>query len=127
MGCSQQLSEAMFDGDPQTMKSLAISAGTVAAILAAIISPLGLWWTYGVRQDRRHTIIVRENTVVFAGAGNDNCEGSQLTVITPGSKPKVRRIRYWKTCATIDVSLADGSVGHILYEGRNVAVAPELP
>jgi hypothetical protein len=64
---------------------------------------------------------------MFAGTGDANCEGTQVAMISPGSKLKVRRIRYWKNCATIEVALPDGGVGYIGFDSRNVSVTPSLP
>lgn len=100
--------------------------GLSLAVIAVVASPIALWWGYDVWQDRQHAIAVREDTPVFAGAGDATCGGAQMTTISPGSKVDVRRIRIWKNCATIDVRLPDGRVGYIVYDGRQISVSPSL-
>ena len=94
------------------------------AFAAVITSPFALWWAFDVWEDRSHAITVLDNTPLFAGTGDSYCGGTQIATISPGSKPRVRRIRYWKGCATIDVKLSDGRVGYILLNSRNISITP---
>jgi hypothetical protein len=112
------------------MKALtALKALIALAIIltAAMVSFPAIWWAYDVWQDRTHTLSVNENTSVFIGKGDESCGGAQLAVVAPATSVQVRRIRYWKNCATVDVELADGRRGYIVFDGRNVTITPPLP
>ena len=85
-----------------------------------------LLWANDVRQDRKHTALVKLPTLAFAGTGSDLCGGSKLTLIQPGTTLRVRRIRYWKNCTTVDVALPDGHVGHIVLGEGEVTIIPSL-
>ena len=106
-----------------------MKALTALAIIlaAAVVSFPAIWWAYDVWQDRRHTLTVDENTSAFIGKGNASCGGAQFAVIAPATSVQVRRIRYWKDYATVDVELADGRRGYIVFDSRNVTIAPPLP
>ena len=93
----------------------------------ALASPIALWWGYDVWQDRKHAVAVSEDVPVFVGVANGSCGGSQITVLTPGSKVSVRRIRHWKNCATIDVRCPDGRAGYIVFDSRQMTISPSLP
>jgi hypothetical protein len=88
---------------------------------------IAVWWLYDIRQDRRHVVLVRSETPVFAGAGDWGCGGTQLTVIQAGVSLRAQRIRYWKNCATIDVVLPNGRAGYIVLGQGEVSVNPSLP
>jgi hypothetical protein len=98
----------------------------VVCMLVASLASV-IWWFYDVHQDRKHIVIVESQTLMFAGSGNRACQGQRLTdVHTVGVLP-VRRIRYWKNCATIDVTLPDGRDGYIVLGEGDVTVSPRLP
>jgi len=86
-----------------------------------------MWWAYDVWNDRKHVLTVKQNTSVFTGKGDESCGGEQLAVIAPGDQVQVRRIRYWKNCATVDVELAGGKKGYIVPSIDNVKITPPLP
>jgi hypothetical protein len=81
-----------------------------------------------VRNDRLHIVIVNAATPVFVGTGDDGgCHGNQLTIVERGSRLPVRRIRYLKDCATLDVALPDGREGYVVLGVGDVSVEPALP
>jgi len=81
-----------------------------------------------VRSDRKHTVSVNRATPVFVGSGGNNgCRGRQLTMVEPGAKLRVRRIRYLKDCAAIDIALPDGRTGYVVLGIGDVSVNPPLP
>jgi len=89
-----------------------------------IASLLLLAWGWDVHSDRKHTVTVIAKTRVFAGIAW--CAGDkQFLDVSPGTHLKVRRIRYWKDCATVNVALPDGREGFIIYDG-SVSVKPPL-
>ena len=94
----------------------------VALIVTLLIVAL---WAHDVREDRKHTVVARSELPVFAGNGDSSCEGVKIAVFPPGTTFRAQRIRYWKNCATIDISLPDGQNGHIVF-GRGVSVSPPL-
>lgn len=106
-----------------------MKALTALAIIlaAAVVSFPAIWWAYDVWQDRTHALSVNENTSAFIGKGDASCGGGQLAVVAPETSVQVRRIRYWKNCATVDVELANGRKGYIVFDSRNVTIAPPLP
>ena len=106
------------------MKRLLALAIIVSAAVASFFTG---WWAYDLWKDHRHTLTVGENTSLFIGKGNASCGGGQFAVIAPATSAQVRRIRYWKNCATIDVELADGRRGYIVPDGHNVTITPSLP
>jgi hypothetical protein len=97
-----------------------------AAFLLVVSGVILAFWSYDVRDDRRHTLSVLAETPVFVGSGGEECEGLQFTVVQKGAKLGVKRIRYWKNCATVDVALADGRKGHIVLGKGNVSITPPL-
>lgn len=100
---------------------------TLLAFGVVLAAPVGLWWGYDVWQDQKHTVSVEQNTPLFAGEGDADCGRSQSTTLAPGSNVRVRRIRYWKDCATINVTLSDGRFGYIVFNSNEVTVNPSLP
>ena len=84
-------------------------------------------WAADVYQDRRHTVSIKLPTPLFKGSGNDDCDrAQQIKIIQPGAPLVVRRIKYWKDCATIDVAFFNGQHGYIVLDDH-VSVTPALP
>jgi hypothetical protein len=103
------------------------AVGVVVPLLLACAAVL-LLWARDVRNDRKHTVSVNMTTPIFVGSGGDNgCHGMQLTTVAPGAKLPVRRIRYMKDCAAIDVALPDGRTGYVVLGVGDVSVNPPLP
>jgi hypothetical protein len=101
------------------MKPLTFVANVLFSLAAIITSVVLGWWQCDVWSDRRHTMLVTSPTPIYAGAGDGQvmCEGGLIVVARPRSSFQIRRIRYWKNCATVDVKLQDGQIGHIAYLG----------
>jgi|SRR6266481_3893502 len=100
----------------------------VAASLLIVCAVLVLLWLRDVQNDRKHTVNVNGATPVFAGSGGDGgCHGTQLTTVERGAELPVRRIRYLKDCAAIDVALPDGRKGYVVLGVGDVSVNPPLP
>jgi hypothetical protein len=85
------------------------------------------WWFYDVQQDRKHVVTIESQTPVFVGLGTGLCSGQRLTDVQRGATLPIRRIRYWKNCATIDVVLPDARRGYIVLGEGEVTVSPPLP
>ncbi len=101
-------------------------AGFVMPLAVLGLLFLGLW-ANDVRKDRKHTVAVNAPTPVFVGSGDEDCGSrSKLTTIEQGARLRVQRIRYWKNCATLDVTLSDGRNGHIVLGLGDVSVQPPL-
>ncbi len=84
-------------------------------------------WGWDGYSDRKHSVIANSNVPVFVGSGDGKCNGEQrLTIIPAGTLLKVRRIRYWKDCATVDVTLPHGEHGFIISGDGNFSVRPPL-
>ena len=116
---------ARINGTAQELirRTLAIALG-VPAFIGALVLAL---WANDVRQDRDHTIAVEAPTPVFAGGGRGCDTYQQIGIVEQGAVVPVRRIRYWKDCATLDVRLADGRVSHLVSGVGHFAVKPPLP
>ena len=99
---------------------LGVTASAVVIALV-IVGP----WARDVWKDRKHTLLVKSETPIFAGAGDESCGGTQLTSVQAGVTLRVQRIRYWKNCATLNVVLSDGREGFVVYDSR-VQVRPPL-
>lgn len=84
-------------------------------------------WAHDVWKDRQHKVVVHSQTPLFAGEGSDLCEGERLRILGEGESPHVRRIRYWKNCATIDVGLPNGQKGFLIFGEGSFSVNPPLP
>lgn len=97
----------------------AIGTGFVVSLLVFAL------WAYDVWKDRKHTVMVQSETEMFAGVGDEGCGGSRLSLVQSGATLRVRRIRYWKNCATVDVVLPDGKNGYIVLDSH-VRVVPPL-
>ncbi len=80
-----------------------------------------------VRQDRKHVVTIKSQTPIFAGSGDGFCGGQRLTVVQAGAVFPVRRIRYWKNCASVDVVLPDARHGYLVLGEGQVTVSPPLP
>jgi hypothetical protein len=102
-----------------------IALGVFGAALIVTLLVVGAW-SYDVWNDRKHTVVVTSETPIFAGAGDEDCEGTRLTVVQPGATLRVRRIRYWKNCRTVDIVLPDGREGHIASGDGEVSISPPL-
>lgn len=99
-----------------------------AASLVIVCTLLLLLWLRDVRNDRKHTISMNTDTPVFVGNGGDGgCHGTQLTTVERGAKLPVRRIRFLKDCAVIDVALPDGRKGYVVLGIGDVSINPPLP
>jgi hypothetical protein len=108
-------------------KWLAFLVGSTLSLLIATTCVLSLWLR-DIRNDREHTVIVNAATPVFVGTGDTGgCHGTQLLTATRGSKLQVRRIRYLKECAAIDVALPDGREGYVVLGIGDLSVNPPLP
>ena len=108
---------------PSLMKFL---IGSAAALLIAPFVVVLVMWGKDVWSDRKHTVVVRTETPIFAGSG-EGCDGTRMATASPNTTFRVKRIRYWKDCATIDVVLSDGRKGHILLGEGQVSITPPLP
>jgi hypothetical protein len=103
--------------------------GAEIALAAFMVAPFVVVlaiWGYDVWGDRRHTVVVRTETPVFVGSG-EGCDGTRMTTASPNTVFRVKRIRYWMDCATIDLVLSDGRKGHILLGEGEVSITPRLP
>lgn len=107
------------------MKKLVFSLGTALLVVALAILVL---WANDVRSDRRHTVTFDSAVTIFGGNGTNQCDRSErLTTVEAGTIARVRRIRYWKDCATVDISLPDGRQGYIvLGVGGEVSIDPPI-
>lgn len=89
---------------------------------------LSLLWLEDVHTDRKYTVTVNTATPVFAGTGDKSgCHGTPLMTAEPGARLPVRRIRYLKDCAALDVALPDGREGYVVLGIGDVSVNPPLP
>lgn len=108
------------------MKLVLSIVGTIlglGALVGAIILAMS---SYDAHQDRKHSVTIESPVPVFAGRGDGVCGGTRMTVAQPGTKFQVRRIRYWKNCATLDVVLPDGRNGYIVPGDGDFSVTPPL-
>jgi len=111
----------------QFKRSLAFIVGAVASV-SVVCMLLSLLWLRDVRNDRAHTVNVNGATPIFVGSGSDGgCHGTQFTTIQQGERLPVRRIRYLKGCAVIDVALPNGQQGYVVLGIGDVSVNPPLP
>jgi hypothetical protein len=88
---------------------------------------LVLAWAWDLHNDRKHTLLVNSQATIFTIDGEQTCyeEGERLTRINPGVRLKVCRIRYWKDCATVCITLPDGRKGYVVL-GEGVSLSPKL-
>jgi hypothetical protein len=96
-----------------------------AFLIAPFVVGLGIWG-YDIWGDRKHTVVIRTETPIFIGSGQ-GCGGTRMATASPNTVFRVKRIRYWKDCATIDVVLSDGRKFHILLGEGDVSISPRLP
>jgi hypothetical protein len=101
------------------MKPLIAFTATLVALLMVVLAI----WSHDVWSDRSRTVLVRTATPIFAGSG-EGCDGTRIATASPNTAFQVKRIRYWKSCATIDVVLLDGRKGHILLGEGDVSITP---
>jgi hypothetical protein len=98
-----------------------------AVILGVLVVVVIAIWSHDVWSDRSRTVVVRTATPIFTGIG-EGCAGTRMTIASPNATFQVKRIRYWKSCTTIDVVLLDGRKGHILLGEGDVSLsAPAVP
>jgi hypothetical protein len=112
---------------PQTKNWCTFFVGGAVALLL-----VGLFLAFlslkDARNDRKHSITANATTPVFVGTSDvGGCHGTQLTIIERGVNLPVRRIRYLKDCAAIDVRLPDGRTGYVVLGVGDVSVNPPLP
>jgi hypothetical protein len=105
------------------MRQVMVSALTATVLIGAATFVM---WANDVRQDRKHTVMVDEPTALFAGGGRSCDTRLQIATVQRGAVLPVRRIRYWKDCATLDVNAPDGQLSHFIL-GAGVEVKPPLP
>jgi len=101
----------------------------VVAAMAPVLTVCAfffLLWLRDVRNDRKHTVNVNTATPVFAGNGDEGgCfHGTPLTTVERGVRLPVRRIRYLKNCAVVDVVLPDGRKGYVVLGIGDISVNP---
>jgi hypothetical protein len=101
-----------------------ISFGIIGGIIGLLFV---VAWANDMREDRMHTVTANSLSPVFAGRGDEHCDHKpQLTAAQPGSTFQVQRIRYWKDCATLDLTLPGGRKGHIVLGVGDYSVHPPL-
>jgi len=122
MSKPESLSHAAF-----TFRGPVKLVGSIVGVVALFVGTLiAVCWAYDARQDRNHTMVVTAVTPVFKGY-EENCGGTQTAILQPGAQPQIRRIRYWKNCATVDVVLSNGQEGFIVMGDGDVRINPPLP
>jgi hypothetical protein len=104
---------------------ISVALGAIAAALIGALLIIALW-AHDVWDDRKHTARTESETPVYVGSGDEACEGKPLTVLQAGLTLRVRRIRYWKDCATVDIALPNGQEGHIVLGRGDVSISPSL-
>lgn len=107
------------------MKLFRVLAFAAAPVLLLSLV-VGAFWGYDVWQDRKHFISVLDETPVYAGEGNESCGGTKIATLQKGTELPVRRIRYWKNCATLDIRLSDGRHGYIVAGDGDTSISPPL-
>jgi hypothetical protein len=103
----------------------------VAAVFSISFAIIGLLfvivWARDVYKDRTHTVTANSLSPVFPGYGDEDCDRKrQLTEVQPRSTFQVRRIRYWKNCATLDLTLPGGRKAYIVLGVGDYSVHPPL-
>ena len=104
-------------------QTLLVAIGSLTLITAAIFAIL---WGYDVWSDRKHKVSISGPTPIFAGDGDEACGGSRLTTGQAHTDFQVRRIQYWKNCATIDIKLPDGRKGYVVMGEGEFSILPPL-
>lgn len=118
----------MFDQTRTSREPPSVLA--VVAVTVFLLSlPVLALWANDVREDRQHVVTLMSPTPIFSGSGSDyDCYAAhhQIAVaIEPsGIRLRVRRIRYWKDCATVNVVLPNGRSGHIVLGVGKVSGVP---
>ena len=124
----RNLSSRMFNrtGIPRKVPTgILLAAGTVVLLSLSVLAV----WANDVHKDREHFVDVISSTPIFVGNGGEgDCysPAEKAAVEPSGTTLRVRRIRYWKDCATVDVVLPDGRSGHIVLGVGDVSVRPPL-
>jgi hypothetical protein len=107
-----------------------LSVLQIVAVTVILLSLVVLvLWANDVRKDREKTVTVISPTPVFVGSGSEDDSSTprrQTAIEKPGTTLHVRRIRYWKDCATVNVVLPDGRSGHIVLGVGDVSLHPPL-
>jgi hypothetical protein len=106
-----------------------ISTGQLVIALTVLLLSVLAVWANDVRKDRGHTAAVMSSTPVFVAEGRESdCfkPPAKVAVEPSGTVLHVRRIRYWKDCATVNVVLPDGRSGHIVLGVGDVSIRPPL-
>ena len=109
---------------PRNNRSRAAVAVT-SSLFVLLAVPL-LLWANDVRQDRMHTVSVESAAPVFPGKGQNCDTRKQGPTVQRGTTLQVRRIRYWKDCATLDVNMPNGRSGHFVLGVGDLNVQPPL-
>jgi hypothetical protein len=104
-------------------RAIIVAFGLLASVAAVLLA----LWSNDVRQDRKHIVIANGSTPIFEGDGKGCDTRQQIARVERGAVCSVRRIRYWKDCTTIDVTLPDDRLGHIVVGAGDVSVLPPLP
>jgi hypothetical protein len=102
-----------------------LTLGVIGAAVVVILL-IGALWARDVETDRKQVVIVKSETPIFAGGGDESCGGTQLTTVQAGATLRVQRIRYWKNCATVNIVLPDSREGYIVLGDGEVLVKPPL-
>jgi hypothetical protein len=99
----------------------------VVCLALSVTGLLALAWAWDLHNDRKHILLVNRQTSIFTKDGDQICygEGERLTPINLGARLKVCRIRYWKDCATVCITLPDGRKGYVVL-GGGVSLSPKL-
>jgi hypothetical protein len=118
----------MFDGIEFAQK---VPRGILVAAAVVVLLSLSVLavWANDVRKDREHAVAVISSTPVFVGNGSEgDCytQPVKAAVEQAGTSLRVRRIRYWKDCATVNVVLPDGRSGDIILGVGDVSMRPAL-
>jgi hypothetical protein len=86
-------------------------------------------WAWDLHNDRQHTVTVISKTPIFvqrSGEVEACFDGQHLIDVPQSVHLEVRRIRYWKNCATLKVALSDGREGYVVYGVGGFSVSPPI-
>jgi hypothetical protein len=96
-------------------------------LLVALGALTMAFWAFDVYEDRQHSLTIDSPTPVFIGSGSGYCDrGRLLETVHPQAKLQVKRIRYWKNCATVEVALPDGHEGYVVLGDGQQSISPKL-